>query len=382
MKKLAFLLLAVSPFAAMAQAEKRFELKGILDNVALPVQKVFIRYQAKGTNVYDSVVVKNNKYSFKGSITEAVRVNLGVKYAPGADGKPVKLTSARDYTTVFLTPAKNITVTSTDSFSNVKVKGSPAHEEYNKLTALLKPVTDQQTILYAEYSKATAAKDEAARKAAEDKIDALDPDIKKIYGDYLKANPTSLIALYALNQYAGWDINAETAGPVFASLPQNVQTSASGKIFADKLDLARKLAVGQPALDFTQNDTLGIPVSLSSLKGKYILVDFWASWCGPCRRENPNVVKAFNNYKDKGFSILSVSLDQPGAKDKWIEAIHKDNLTWTHVSDLKYWENEVAKQYGIQAIPQNYLVDPQGKIVAKNLSGENLEKKLAEFISK
>ncbi len=100
------------------------------------------------------------------------------------------------------------------------------------------------------------------------------------------------------------------------------------------------------------------------------------------QKENPNVVKAFNNFKDKGFSVLSISLDQPGAKDKWIEAIHKDNLTWTHVSDLKYWENDVAKQYGIRAIPQNFLVDPQGTIVAKNLNGENLEKKLTEFINK
>ena len=131
-------------------------------------------------------------------------------------------------------------------------------------------------------------------------------------------------------------------------------------------------------MDFTQNDTLGNPVSLSSFKGKYVLVDFWASWCGPCRRENPNVVKTFNAYKDKPFTILSVSLDQPNAKDKWIKAIHDDNLTWTHVSDLQFWNNAVAKQYGIQAIPQNLLLDPQGKIIAKNLRSETLSEKLAE----
>jgi len=133
-------------------------------------------------------------------------------------------------------------------------------------------------------------------------------------------------------------------------------------------------------MNFTQNDTLGIPVSLASFKGKYVLVDFWASWCGPCRRENPNVVKTYNAYKDKGFQILSVSLDQPGAKDKWIKAIHDDNLTWTHVSDLKYWDNEVAKQYGIQAIPANFLLDPEGKIIAKNLRGEDLAAKLSTVL--
>ena len=132
-------------------------------------------------------------------------------------------------------------------------------------------------------------------------------------------------------------------------------------------------------MDFTQADTSGNPVSLSSFRGKYVLVDFWASWCGPCRRENPNVVSEFNKYKDKGFTVLGVSLERPNAKDKWMNAIHDDNLTWTHVSDFKYFENEVAVQYGIQAIPQNLLLDPQGKIIARNLRGEKLQKKLAEI---
>jgi len=135
-------------------------------------------------------------------------------------------------------------------------------------------------------------------------------------------------------------------------------------------------------MDFTQNDTLGKPVTLSSLRGKYLLVDFWASWCGPCRAENPNVVKAFNKYKEKGFHIIGVSLDNPGQMEKWMKAIHDDGLIWTQVSDLKGWKNEVAIQYGIQAIPQNFLLDPEGKIIAKNLRGEELDSKLAEIVEK
>jgi len=149
------------------------------------------------------------------------------------------------------------------------------------------------------------------------------------------------------------------------------------RLLRKKIVTAKKTAVGAMAMNFTQNDTLDVPVSLASFKGKYVLIDFWASWCGPCRQENPNVVKAFQTYNAKGFTVLGVSLDQPGAKDKWIKAIHDDQLTWTQVSDLKYWDNQVAKQYGIQAIPQNFLVDPAGKIIAKNIRGEELSSKLA-----
>ncbi|HTL08811.1 MAG TPA: TlpA disulfide reductase family protein [Chitinophagaceae bacterium] len=356
----------------------RFIITGDLSAVKAPADWVYLSYYLADRQVKDSSPVRGNKYVFEGKISEPVLARLSVKYKAGNMGTaPVPVNSKRDYASVFLQPSI-IKVVSVDSFSNVRVSGSAADDEYRRLEAMAAPYNQQLDELYARFSEARKSKNDALAASLEANIDSLDAAANEaIYGKYVKEHPNSPLAMYAFKNWAGYEIDAAKVEPVFASLPAAVQKSASGKDMMEKIAIARKTGIGQLALDFTQADTLGNPVTLSSLRGNYLLIDFWASWCGPCRRENPHLVKAFHKYNGKGFRVLGVSLDRPGDKEKWLQAIRTDGLAWTQVSDLQFWNNAVARQYGIQAIPQNLLLDPSGKIIAKNLRGAALEKKLA-----
>lgn len=378
-------LLIASLFPLLASAQdggKKFTLDGKISRLpdTSKVEWVFLQYRVNGETKMDSTQPKDGRYRFSGMISEPVQGRLRVKFAETAPGKRPALKSRRDMVSVFLEPGKQ-KVSSIDSFSNIKVKSSTAHAGYAKLNKAIKPYEERLEPLYAKYSEFGKAKDKVNQDKTEAEIDAIDKEkSEKVYGEYVKSHPSSPLAMYALQQYAGWDIDPDKVEPVYNLLSEGTKKYPSAIDFKENLEIAKKTGIGKMAMDFTQDDTLGKAVTLSSLKGRYLLVDFWASWCGPCRAENPNVVKVFNKYKDKNFHIIGVSLDRPGAKEKWLKAIHDDALAWTQVSDLKFWDNEVAKQYGIRAIPQNFLLDPEGKIIAKNLRGEELEQKLGEAI--
>lgn len=375
MYKLLFLLLIPAHALAQPPAASAFTVKSAV-NITEPVEKIYFYYNDGEKNTIDSVDVVNGGFQFRGNIPEPGLATIRLKMVkqPGEE--------KQKYVTIsFFLEAGESRFVAGDSAGLYKMEGGQAQMDYIKLKKMLAPFEDKLVPLSADYAVARKNKNKEEMQRLEAIFEKADSEIKEqVYEKFISEKRRSPVALYAVKQYAGWDLDPAKVEPLFASLPESTRNYPSAIKFKESIETAKKTAVGAMAMDFTQNDTLGRAVSLSSFRGKYVLVDFWASWCGPCRVENPNIVKVFNQYKDKGFTVLGVSLDRDNGKEKWLKAIHDDNLTWTHVSDLKYWDNEVAKQYGIRAIPQNILVDPSGKIVARNLTGKKLEDKLAELI--
>jgi thiol-disulfide isomerase/thioredoxin len=261
---------------------------------------------------------------------------------------------------------------SADSLDRVELIGSKIQTEADAYDKVLEPFSSQEMPLYQKYGK--VSKEEQLQ--LEQKLADIRKQKRVVANDYIASHPESAFSLSLVTDRAGMgeynDIQA-----MFDHLGKNIKATPEGKRLNERLVILKRSAIGTPMLNFTQNDTEGKPVNFAAFKGKYVLIDFWASWCGPCRAENPNVLKAYNKYKDKDFTVVGVSLDDKG--DNWKKAIKDDGMPWTQLSDLKGWKNEVSTYYGIMGIPSTLLVDPQGNIIAKDLRGEILNRKLEEL---
>ena len=359
MKKLFFLIIAVTPLLTFAQQKKKsapaVAEKSIKNNAEFTITGVVEGYE-DGTAVdllngnnrmpETTTTISKGKFSLKGHVESP-------------DFKLLTFNKSSAFVLLFLDNS-NITITvKKDELDKAIVTGSPSHQDFIEYSAVAKPyepLFQQQTIT-----------DQAAAQKC---ITVLTDFI-----DNKRSSFISPLAIYRIHQL---NSDADMMERLFSLLTPEVKASSIGSYIAQQIADSKKDPMGKVIPDFELPDVNGNMVNIKSFRGKYVLVDFWASWCGPCRGENPNVVAAYNRYKGRNFTVLGISLDK--SKEPWLEAIKKDGLVWQHISDLKGWSNAVAQQFGIQSIPQNFLIDPSGVVIGKNLRGEDLEQKLQSVI--
>lgn len=368
MHKILFTLLL--PVIGVAQ-QKSFNVQGTAP-VTKNGCKVYLNYQSEGKLHLDSTVVKNGQFSFKGSLNELSYARMVFDHENKGSYWVLNM-GDRFY---FYLANETYKIAVKDSLKKAVITGSPTQKAYaaylSKIGGGFMNIIDSAN---QEMSKADTGAIPAIRKKYDGKFAAM-REKEKIF---INGNPDSYFSIIALTDVSNTAPMTEVE-PLFNSLSEKVRNTTPGKEMKSRIVAIHTIKVGLKAPDFEQPDVNGKPVKLSDFRGKYVLVDFWASWCHPCREENPNLKKAYEALKDKGLEVLAVSLDDKQTRNAWIKAIETDGLPWLHVSDLKGWQNEVAVLYGIRAVPQNYLVDPEGKIVAQNLRGPEVTAKLAAFI--
>ena len=317
-----------------------YTLSGKIDG--LEEGLVFIRHRQMPERGIDTAVIHDGVFEFTGRADTPEFCNLGFLN-----------NGQMDFRLGFFLQNGELKLTGrVDSLDDaaIKITGSPTEDEFSDLSRKLKD-------------------------SAGPAVDTTGLIRKKLIKEFAARHPSSFVSAFVIRQEYGYNPDFKELDSIYKGLDVVVRGSYYGRQIKEVLEKARIIDLDQPAPEFTQHDPSGKTIALSSFKGKYLLVDFWASWCGPCRRENPTVVKAYRKWHRKGFEILGVSLDDN--KAKWMEAIKKDSLIWPQVTDLKGWQNGAATLYGVRGIPINFLLDKKGKIIAKNLRGSALEEKLA-----
>ncbi|AMR32368.1 thioredoxin [Mucilaginibacter sp. PAMC 26640] len=365
------------PVLGLAQTAK-FSISGKIGDLKSPAI-AYLDYMDNGVSHEDSSAVVNGEFMFSGNIGGISTARMSLDHQ--GNGKPFSIYKGGDVI-YFYFGREQVKIASADSLTNARFSGSKVYDEFSAYTKEIGgSMMDLTKLANIDFASGTPEdqKDstyiDAVNKRFHQRI--VKRSEKQI--TFAKTHPHSYFGLVALSEAAGSKVDVETIQPLFKAIDKDLQLTDLGKELAQRINAVSITGVGSIAPGFTQNDINGKPISLAGLKGKTVLIDFWASWCSPCRAENPNLVKQYKLYKDKGFEILSVSLDSD--KKNWVQAITKDGMPWLHVSDLKGWNNDVGRKYGIRAVPACYLVGPDGTIIANDLRGETLNKKLAELFT-
>lgn len=360
--------LLATGMSAYAQEKKGYKLTGELKDTKLKV--VYLTRNGGGdTPIVDSAKVVNGKFVFKGVLPSAEFV--GVK----------KSKNGYDGVWFFLDNNSVQLKASNDSLHKAVITGSPTQDAYKEWDDQWENLRQEALKFYqlSDAAEKMSNKDSAliVRKTVEEGFANLDKRLEDLIALAVSKYPNSVSSAFIIkSRYIDYPY-PDLAKKYYAKLGEAARKSVYGKQIGEVMSKMEKTDIGKKPV-MSLPDAQGKMVSLSDFKGKYVLVDFWASWCGPCRKENPNVVSAYKTYHQKGFEILGVSLDDN--KEKWLAAVAADGLTWTHVSDLKAWKGKYVEEFGIKGVPTSFILDREGKIVAKDLRGEELHKKLAELL--
>jgi thiol-disulfide isomerase/thioredoxin len=374
MKNIVCTCIALMCFASTTSAQKNngFTIKGALKNLN-DGEKVSLLYRGANYSAPDTIataIAKNNRFELKGILKtpELLYLAAGKRKVQGL---------------MFVDNASIEIKGTVDSMRQVIVIGSKASDEYVAFNKILLPFQFQETNLNRQYAKAKQDNDEQAMNRIDDELNAIELNKSKAIIQICNANIGSVICPYLILNTI-YSPDPSVYQPLYERFLPEVKQSKYGQLLKAKLDLLATVAVGKLAPNFEAKTPEGSTLSLKDVmaKGKLTLIDFWASWCGPCRKENPGLVKAYEKYHSIGLNIIGFSLDKKSGLEAWKKAIIDDKLTWFHVSDLNQWESGAVKLYGISAIPQSVLIDSKGKIVGKNLKGEELNKKLEELLVK
>tara|TARA_Y100000815_G_scaffold275086_1_gene311473 strand:+ start:6953 stop:8206 length:1254 start_codon:yes stop_codon:yes gene_type:complete len=275
-----------------------------------------------------------------------------------------------------------------DSLNKSTVRGGESNKIFSSYISTMVAQNTELNKLQMEGMEAMRSGNQEKMEEARNEIDAIRKAGATHSLETVENNKNSFVSVLILTDLVGQQlVEPDKAQEIFDSMPKEIQETSRGqnlnKLIAsikEQQNAAKQAEVGNQAPDFTGPTPQGEELALSDAMGKYTIIDFWASWCKPCRAENPNVVKVYNKYHDKGLNIVSVSLDRPDARDRWLKAIENDNMTWYHVSNLEEWQDPIARAYGVRAIPATFLLDENGTIIDKDLRGEDLENKIAELL--